>query len=214
MKTITKILLLSLVLAVTAVGLGAWISPVSAQTDTPEDLSEAERATLLHMAAEEKLARDVYLALYDTWELPVFQRIAHSESNHFNWMLQLLGDYGISSDLDQLEEGEFGDPTFDQLYTDLVARGLESEEEALKVGAYIEELDILDLEQAIDESTHVDVQRAYRRLLQGSTMHLRAFVRQFETLTNEVYEPQIMTSEQLETYQTFRGPMRGRRGRR
>ena len=129
-------------------------------------------------------------------------------------MSALLGDYGISSDLYQLAEGEFGDPEFDQLYDDLVARGSESEEEALRVGAYIEELDILDLEKAISESTHADVQRAYRRLLMGSTMHLNAFVRGLENLTNEVYEPQVMTPEKLETYQTGRGPMRGCRGRR
>jgi len=214
MKTITKILLLSLAFALAAVGLSAVVAPASAQTDTPEDLSEAERATLLRMAAEEKLAHDVYLALYEKWDTAPFQRIARSETHHFNQMSALLGDYGISSDLDQLAEGEFGDPEFDQLYDDLVARGSESEEEALRVGAYIEELDILDLEKAIAESTHADVQRAYRRLLMGSTMHLNAFVRGLENLTNEVYEPQVMTPEKLETYQTGRGPMRGCRGRR
>ncbi len=214
MKTISKFLLLGMALVLASVGISAFVSPVSAQTDTAEDLTEAERTTLLHMAAEEKLAQDVYLALYDKWELAPFQRIARSETNHFNRMLALLGDYGISSDLDQLAQGEFGDPVFDQLYDDLVARASESEEAALKVGAYIEELDILDLEKAIAESTHADVQRAYRRLLMGSTMHLNAFVRGLENLTNEVYEPQLMTPEQLETYQTGRGPMRGGRGRR
>ena len=94
----------------------------------------------------------------------------------------------------------------------MVSRGLESEEEALKVGAYIEELDVLDLEKAIDESTHADIQRAYRRLLQGSSMHLGAFVRALESKTNQVYQPQVMTPEQLEDYQRVRMPMRGCRG--
>ncbi|HOE34803.1 MAG: DUF2202 domain-containing protein [Chloroflexi bacterium] len=212
MKTITKILLLSLAVGLAAAGLSAIFNTASAQTAAPEDLSEAERTTLLHMAAEEKLAHDVYIALYEKWDLPLFQRIARSETNHFDRMFQLLGVYGISSNLDQLEAGEFGDPVFDQLYDDLVSRGLESEEEALKVGAYIEELDVLDLEKAIDESTHADIQRAYRRLLQGSSMHLGAFVRAWESQTNQVYQPQVMTPEQLEDYQRVRMPMRGCRG--
>jgi len=214
MKTIPRILLLSLAVVLAFVGIGAITTPVSAQTDSAETLSEAERSTLLHMAAEEKLAHDVYLALYEKWGLAAFQRIARSETRHFDRMFQLLGDYGINSNLDQLGAGEYGDPQFDQLYDDLVAKGSLSEEEALKVGGYIEERDILDLEKAIDESTHADVQRAYRRLLQGSSMHLHTFVRGWEKMTNAVYEPQVMTAEQLETYQVFRCPMRGCRGRR
>ncbi len=214
MKTITKILLLSLAVVLAAVGIGAMTTPVSAQTDAPEALSEAELSTLLHMAAEEKLAQDVYLALYEKWGVATFQRIARSETSHFNRMFQLLEVYGISSELDKMEAGEYGIPEFNQLYDELVARGSTSEEDALKVGAYIEELDILDLEQAILDSTHADVQRAYSRLLMGSTMHLNAFLRGFQNLTDEEYVPQVMTPEQLETYQTARSPMRGPRGKR
>ncbi len=70
----------------------------------------------------------------------------------------------------------------------------------------------MTLEQAILDSTHADVQRAYSRLLMGSTMHLNAFLRGLQNLTDEEYV-QVMT-EQLETYQTARSPMRGPRGKR
>ncbi len=45
----------------------------------PADLSEQEKASLLFMYEEEKLARDVYNTLNATWNLPTFQNIAASE---------------------------------------------------------------------------------------------------------------------------------------
>ena len=45
------------------------LSALNTAPDTPENgsISSAEEAGLLFMREEEKLARDVYLTLYDTW---------------------------------------------------------------------------------------------------------------------------------------------------
>ena len=57
----------------------------SADTDTTSssedtgDLSEAEIDGLLFMREEEKLARDVYITLYDIWRDSVFDNISSSE---------------------------------------------------------------------------------------------------------------------------------------
>ena len=45
---------------------------------------------LQYMREEEKLARDVYLALYATWKMPVFSNIAASEQRHMDVVLTLL----------------------------------------------------------------------------------------------------------------------------
>ena len=58
-------------------------------------LSAAERAGLIYMYEEEKLARDVYNALYDKWKLPVFRNIASSEETHMESIALLLDRYGI-----------------------------------------------------------------------------------------------------------------------
>jgi hypothetical protein len=48
--------------------------------------------------------------------------------------------------------------------------------EALRVGAAIEEIDILDLQEYLDQTDSADIQQVYSSLLQGSENHLRAFV--------------------------------------
>jgi len=48
----------------------------------------------------------------------------------------------------------------------------------IQVGIFIEETDIADLQKAISESKHDDLDRAYENLLQGSYNHLQAFIAQ------------------------------------
>ncbi|MEA1911685.1 MAG: DUF2202 domain-containing protein, partial [Spirochaetota bacterium] len=45
-------------------------------------ISETEAEGILLMREEEKLARDVYLTLYDKWGLRTFTNIAGAESTH------------------------------------------------------------------------------------------------------------------------------------
>ena len=48
--------------------------------ELPESpLSEDEKAGILLMREEEKLARDMYAALYERWNVPIFNNIARSE---------------------------------------------------------------------------------------------------------------------------------------
>ncbi len=61
--------------------------------------------------------------------------------------------------------------------------------EALQVGALIEEVDIEDLQLAIEETDNADLQNAYDNLMRGSRNHLRAFVAEIER-TGVVYEAQ------------------------
>ena len=57
---------------------------------TPAPLSQAEIDGLLYMREEEKLARDVYQALYAEWESPAFANIAVSEQQHMDSILALI----------------------------------------------------------------------------------------------------------------------------
>ena len=47
------------------------------------------------MREEEKLARDVYLNLYDKWNVPIFSNIATSEQEHTDAIKSLLTQYGV-----------------------------------------------------------------------------------------------------------------------
>jgi hypothetical protein len=62
------------------------------------------------------------------------------------------------------------------LYTQLAASGAVSLVEALKVGAAIEEIDMLDINSALLRVDNQDIVLVYQNLLKGSRNHLRAFV--------------------------------------
>jgi hypothetical protein len=166
---------------------------------TGAELSAEEIEALLYMREEEKLAHDVYLTLYDRWGLPIFQNISQSELSHTNSIKTLLDRYGLS-DLASSEVGVFTNPDLQALYNELVARGEQSLGEALKTGAAIEEIDILDLEKDLALINQADIQQVFQNLLKGSENHLRAFVSNLENQTGEVYQPQYMP---VEGYQTI-----------
>ena len=165
--------LLTLAMLVTS---SLWAAPIHAQA-TSGELTDDEVAGLQFMREEEKLARDVYLTLDETWDLRVFQNISRAEQTHMDTVATLLDRYDIEDPAADNEFGIFTNPDLQALYDQLVAQGNESLEDALRVGAAIEEIDILDLEE---------------RLLRGSTNHLRAFVANLERQTGETYEPQYM----------------------
>ncbi|MBN1483807.1 MAG: DUF2202 domain-containing protein [Chloroflexia bacterium] len=159
------------------------------------DLSEAEVESLLYMREEEKLAHDVYLKLYEQWGLPIFSNIAASEQSHTEAVLTLLERYGLSDPAAGQVVGEFSDPELQSLYVELLAQGSVSLEGALRVGAAIEEIDILDLEAGLSQVEHSDIRQVYENLLNGSHNHLRAFAKTLEQQTGESYAPQYLDQE-------------------
>jgi len=171
------------------------------------DLSAEESAALLFMREEEKLAQDVYAVLYEKWGLPVFQNISRSEATHTASVKALLDRYGLQDPASD-SVGVFTDPALQALYNDLVKQGSLSLVEALKVGAAIEEIDILDLQERLEDVDNADIQQVFNNLLNGSYNHLRAFVPQLQRETGEEYQPEHLS---LETYQQIMASTSGGR---
>jgi len=161
------------------------------------DLSEAEEAGLILMREEEKLARDVYMTLYEKWGQNTFQNIAKSEQTHTDTVKVLLDKYDIADPVVSSEVGVFTAPEMQKLYNDLVAKGNVSLIEALTVGTIVEDLDISDLEKLLAETDNEDIQIAYQNLMKGSRNHLRAYVRQLERNGGE-YTPQYISQSQYD----------------
>lgn len=175
------------------------------------ELSSAEAADLVYMLEEEKLARDVYTALYSTWGLPVFQNIAASEQAHMDAVKSLVDGYDL--EVPALEvAGTFNNLDLQKLYTDLIARGSQSIAEAIQVGGAIEEIDILDLQKSLAETDNPDIQQVFNNLLRGSQNHLRAFANTLMTQTGETYAPQYMNAEQYQALASTAGSGNGAGG--
>lgn len=157
-----------------------------------ERLDEAERAGLLFMAEEEKMARDVYTAMYELYGIPVFRNIASSEQRHMDSVIALLERYGLEIPARLGEAGVFEDEELQALYDRLTASGAESLAGAFIAGAAIEDADIADLERELAGTDNADLTLVYRNLLAGSENHMRAFIRQLSG-TGASYSPQFIT---------------------
>lgn len=138
-------------------------------------LTEAEVTNILLMREEEKLARDVYLEMYELWGAEIFANIAESEQRHMDAVKQLISRYDLTDPVVSDAVGTFTNPVFAQHFEELVQSGSVSLEEAVKVGVFIEELDIADLERALAETSSRAVVRVFENLLAGSRRHLEAF---------------------------------------
>lgn len=159
------------------------------------ELSDAEIEGLLFMREEEKLARDVYFTFAELWDLPIFNNIAQSETNHMEAVGALLDRYGLEDPAATTGDGIFTNSTLQTLYDQLVAQGNQSLSDALHVGAMIEEIDILDLEENISTTQREDITFVYNNLMKGSSNHLRAFVSSLERQAGETYQPQYIDQD-------------------
>ena len=160
--------------------------------DAAGALSATEIEGILFMREEEKLARDVYLALCEAWGIPIFENIAQGEATHMDAVKTLIDRYDLQDPAAGNDVGIFVDQGLQLLYDELLATGSQSLASALSVGAAIEEIDILDLEEYLTQTDHADIQAVYQNLAKGSRNHLRSFVSTLEKRTAENYEPQYV----------------------
>jgi hypothetical protein len=161
-------------------------------TTNGTELTDDEIASLVYMREEEKLAHDVYLTLYDLYGLPIFKNIARSEQTHTEAVKRLLDAFNIPDPADTSPIGVFVDPELQNLYDELIQTGSQSLGDALKVGAVIEEIDILDLEENLDFAENENIRNVFINLIRGSENHLRAFTKTLARNTGETYQPQFM----------------------
>ncbi|WP_373017440.1 DUF2202 domain-containing protein [Thiomicrorhabdus sp.] len=165
---------------------------------TLEALSVEEEQGLIFMREEEKLARDVYLTLYDAWGLSVFKNVAESEQTHTDTIKLLIEKYQLADPVIDDTVGVFTDYHFTETYEALVEMGTASLEGALQVGNMIEELDIKDIAEAISKiDGNDDIVGVYEELTKGSRNHLRSF---WDVLTSNgfTYEPQFISQEEFD----------------
>ena len=206
------------------------ICPASA-TDAVEPTSSDDAATLdfyekthlIFMCEEEKLARDVYITLGTKYpDSAIFGRIDDSEERHKCAVADMLEKYQIPNPSTNDNVGVFTGEDygwyFTEKYNALVAKGSISALDALYVGAFIEELDMLDINQCpkviveadngindVSEcgkvyTDNADILRLYSSLLEGSESHLRAYVSNIEKQIGEGnYVAQVLTQEQVDT---------------
>ncbi len=156
-------------------------------------LTSSESTVLSYMREEEKLAHDVYLNMFSLWGAVTFSSISESEQQHTDTMKKMIDKYNLA-DPALPSIGLFTNADLQGKYDQLMIKGSQSFVDGLYVGATIEEIDMIDIQHAIDVTTHLDIINAYQNLLEGSKSHLRAYVKglAFQGIT---YTPQFISQE-------------------
>lgn len=163
--------------------------------DNTTSVSETEKQALLKMLEEEKLARDTYKHLYSIWNVKVFDNISQSEQTHMNTVEDLLKQFGIEYTIE--DPGVFANEELRNYYESFVDQGDDSLVQALKIGATIEDLDIVDLRDYLKWVTNSSIQSAFTKLQCGSRNHIRSFVSQLQS-NNSDYTPQFLSVAEYE----------------
>jgi hypothetical protein len=191
------------------------------------DLDNGETAHLIFMREEEKLARDVYMTLKDQYPAePVFANIGDgSEQTHTDTVRDMLEKHGIADPNPDanLLPGSIGVFTgadygwyFTEKFEILTNWGAQSVLDALYVGAFIEELDMLDIVGCpkvivetdngigaggcgLEYTDEADLQTLYTHLVDGSKSHLRSYVENIENIIGAGnYVAQVLTQEEVD----------------
>jgi len=159
-----------------------------------KNLTLEEKRALQYMWNDEKLAHDLYLALYEIFPNKVLYTIAtKSESRHKESVENLIKQYDLNitssdfighysaSELASFKMGEFILPEISELYTKLYALGAQSEIDALKVGCMVEVTDIRDLDKYIPV-VNKNIALVFGYLKEGSYHHYKAFDKSLKSL--------------------------------
>ncbi|MEW6290540.1 MAG: DUF2202 domain-containing protein [Thermodesulfobacteriota bacterium] len=190
-------------------------------------LDIGEETHLIFMREEEKLARDVYMTLGELYpDDATFTNIGDdSEQTHTDTVRDMLAIYGIAdpnpdANILPASIGVFTGEEYGWYFTEkfelLVNWGSQSQLDAWYVGAFIEELDMIDIigcpkiivetdngidagECGMDYTDEAQLKTMYGHLVDGSENHLRAFVKNIENVIGEGnYVAQVLTQEQVD----------------
>ena len=178
---------------------GTAPTPTPPPATTASGLTTAVEESIAYMGNEERLAYDIYNALYqargeeDT--VGALNKIAsQAEITHIEAVRKLVQDYNIEgtelsnvvdpvADMDTevvaMPAGEYDIPAIQELYDALYDMGKDSDEDALKVGCMVEVTDIDDLDkyltQAETDNAPDDVISTFTTLRNDSYKHYWGF---------------------------------------
>ncbi|MCB0697030.1 MAG: DUF2202 domain-containing protein [Chitinophagaceae bacterium] len=172
------------------------VPTTSTTTPTSATITAFEQQSITFTREEEKMARDVYTTLVAKWTNMAFlNNIIASEQKHMDAVKTLLDKFNMSDPVANNGVGVFTNPDIQKLYNDLVAKGNQSELDAIIVGLTIEDMDIYDIEKALFQVQNADIATVYNNLAGASKNHMREFYTQLQA-KGGTYTPQYITQQE------------------
>jgi len=201
---------------------GPGTATAAAGEGSINDLNFNEQTHLVFTCEEEKLARDVYRVLGRSFpEIGSFAEMEANKEHSKCAVLDLMRKYRVSVPRVNDNVGVFSWGSYGRYFTEkylvLTSQGTSSPLNALYVGAFMEELNILDIDQCpkvivdinngIGEASacgrnhtdNPDVLRVYDSLVEESRRHLRLLVRDIEQIIGVGnYQAQVLPQDQVD----------------
>lgn len=161
-------------------------------------ITESEKAAIIFVVQEEKVAHDFYAAMYELHGLTPFRSISKSEGLHMDKAKSLVDHFGIEDPNSENYDtpGKFSSNKFQVMYDDLVREGSKSIQDALIESARFEEMDIVDIEKFNSTIQNEFIKSTFESLIGISKNHLKAIVRELSERGIE-YSPFYLTREEL-----------------
>lgn len=161
-------------------------------------ITESEKAAIIFVVQEEKVAHDFYAAMYELHGLTPFRSISKSEGLHMDKAKSLVDHFGIEDPNSENYDtpGKFSSNKFQVMYDDLVREGSKSIPDALIESARFEEMDIVDIEKFNSTIQNEFIKSTFESLIGISKNHLKAIVRELSERGIE-YSPFYLTREEL-----------------
>ncbi|RLA72292.1 MAG: hypothetical protein DRG24_03355 [Epsilonproteobacteria bacterium] len=162
----------------------------SSASSVSSALNDEQKYTLAYMWNEEKLAKDIYLALNEVHPAQVLYNIpTNSETKHQAAVEDLIKKYDINitnlvdytveyseAELRAFAPGQYGITAIQDLYDVLYLKGTQSMQDAYEVGCMVEVTDIDDLDKYLEMAEGVeDLMTTFNFLRDGSYTHYWAF---------------------------------------
>ena len=151
-------------------------SPITQTSSTTHNCSAVQKS-LAYMYDEERLAKEVYLAIYAKQPVEQLNKIAtRAEVRHIDAVKDLAVRYGVATPYQRA--GQYQTAHIQSLYNELYAKGIRSKRDALEVGCMVEVIDVEDLQKYTrdaEQANAQDVIQTYNFLLKGTYNHYWAF---------------------------------------
>lgn len=142
---------------------------------TSSELTISEKANILYLYEEEKLAHEIYTKMYEKWGANIFDTISKSEEQHMKSVENLIYKYEMDDTVVTNGPEVFTNEFIGGKYTELLDEGYIGLTSALEVGVDIEEMDIGDIDKMLTETEKLDITTVLTNLQNGSNNHLKAF---------------------------------------
>lgn len=170
------------------------LTGVTPPFDSTADLSATEIEFIFAVREDEKVARDLYKAFFEKYQLKAFDNIARAEANHMRAAEMLFTYYEIDFPAAG-DYGLFADSARQASYNKYLLQGATALD-AFKVMAFLEEENIVIYGEVLNDISNPNIKLVVENLARASENHLRATIRQITALGG-TYQAMVMTEEQF-----------------